>query len=165
MTACAFVPGLIVLPGLDGLAGLCSEFSRSVTQRVTPNVKEVSYPADRALGFDQLTDLVMRDLEKREDDYVVMAQSFSGHVAMRMAMRRPRGLRGVVFVNSFVRSPLTAFPSQFISSSPLVSTAVTSVLPPKTIARRIMFGSDAPHRKHSSSGTCLSHSNLFFHRD
>lgn len=91
---------LIVLPGLDGTGALsvplCARLGHSST------VENIRLPDD----LFRYEDLV-RWLEPRlgSDDYAIIAESFSGPLAIRLAATKPAGLKALVLVASFAQSP------------------------------------------------------------
>jgi pimeloyl-ACP methyl ester carboxylesterase len=96
---------IVILPGLDGTGQLLSDFIPHLGAEVDPQV--VTYPADRELGYEELAAFVIRALPNGKP-FVLVAESFSGPVAVRVAMQHPSGLVGIVFCASFVSSPLPA---------------------------------------------------------
>jgi pimeloyl-[acyl-carrier protein] methyl ester esterase len=96
---------IVVLPGLDGTGLLLDAFVRELGAEF--EVDRVTYPTHEALDYAQLTDRVARALPSSRS-YVLLAESFSGPIACRVAARNPPGLVGVVFCASFVSSPLPA---------------------------------------------------------
>jgi pimeloyl-[acyl-carrier protein] methyl ester esterase len=91
---------LIVLPGLDGTGilsdPLCDQLARSF------DVEAVRYPNDLATYEDALQWLLPR---LPAGDYCVVAESFSGPLAVMLAKERPAGLKALILVASFARSP------------------------------------------------------------
>jgi pimeloyl-[acyl-carrier protein] methyl ester esterase len=86
---------VLALPGLDGTGTLLVPFARESGARI------VSYPPDRELTLHQYVEIAARDVDR---DTVLVAESFSGPIAVRIAARQqPRGL---VLVSSFVTPPL-----------------------------------------------------------
>jgi pimeloyl-ACP methyl ester carboxylesterase len=97
---------VIVLPGLDGTGDLLEGFRAAAPA----NVKciGVSYPTGERLGYDALEEYVVAQLPK-DRVWVMVGESFSGPVAVRIARRFPDKVGAVVLCNSFVappRSPL-----------------------------------------------------------
>ncbi len=86
---------VVALPGLDGTGMLLAPFARESGARV------VSYPADRELALDEYAEIASRHVDR---ETVLVAESFSGPVAVRIAARQePRAL---VLAGSFVTPPL-----------------------------------------------------------
>src|SRR4051794_17198322 len=88
---------------MDGTGEFFAEFIAALPPGVEPMV--VKYPPDRAMNYAELEELVRASLPV-ERPFVLLAESFSGPVAVAIAASKPAGLRGLVLVCSFVRSPL-----------------------------------------------------------
>lgn len=93
----------VLLPGMDGIGRFRT--LRAAAAGVA-ECRALSYPPDVPLGYDALVDRVRAAL-REEDDYILVAESFSGPIAIRLAAERPRGLRALVLAASFCRSPLS----------------------------------------------------------
>jgi pimeloyl-ACP methyl ester carboxylesterase len=96
------LPEVILLPGMDGSGLLFGPFIDAMGGRA--NVTVVSYPADKLLGYPELADVV-RPLLPPDRPFVLLAESFSGPVAVLLAGERPRSLRGVILCCTFLRNP------------------------------------------------------------
>ena len=93
----------ILLPGLDGTGRL---FDPLLTE--LPNdllAKVVSYPTDAILEYAALERLIEVALPKH-DPFIIVAESFSGPLAIRLAARRMSGLIGLVLAGTFVQRPV-----------------------------------------------------------
>ncbi|SRR6266487_1000588 len=88
---------------MDGSGSLFGEFIASLARGV--EVIVVSYPTDRPLGYPELEALARAALPT-DRPFVLVGESFSGPIAVSLAASSPVGLRGVVLVCSFVRSPV-----------------------------------------------------------
>jgi pimeloyl-ACP methyl ester carboxylesterase len=97
-------PEILILPGLDGTAELLSEFC-ALVRECNLEARTVAYPASEPLGYNALEPLVRSQLP-RGRPFVLMAESFSGPLALRIARQPPEGLVGLVLSTSFARSPL-----------------------------------------------------------
>ena len=75
----------ILLPGMDGV-GLFSQFIEALGP--DQDYLVLSYPTNLPLSYDQLTTLVRESLQD-ETDYILIAESFSGPIAIRLATERP----------------------------------------------------------------------------
>jgi len=93
---------IILLPGLDGTGRLFTYFSAALDSSVEPVV--FTYPDDPGLGYADLIDLVLDFLPKKEP-YIILGESFSGPIAIKIAATKPSMLKGVVLVNTFVSCP------------------------------------------------------------
>jgi pimeloyl-[acyl-carrier protein] methyl ester esterase len=103
------VISLVMLPGMDGTGRLFEPFLANLPESWTPVV--VRYPADRPLGYADLLPLVEAELPAN-GQFVILAESFSGPIAVRLAARRNPRLVAVVLVASFDRFPRAAWLSQ-----------------------------------------------------
>lgn len=91
---------VIVLPGLGGTGGLlqpfCDAMSASyLTRGLSYDERLVTYPD------------VIASVRARlpQDDHIIVAESFSGPVAIALAAESVPGLRGIVCVATFARAP------------------------------------------------------------
>lgn len=96
------LPTLILLPGLDGTGIRLGEFVRNLGPGLDSLI--VAYPKDQPLGYDELEALVLA-AAPNDRAFVVLAESFSGPIAIRIAARSPAGLVGVVLCGTFARNP------------------------------------------------------------
>ncbi|MBI5480460.1 MAG: alpha/beta hydrolase [Deltaproteobacteria bacterium] len=71
---------------------------------------------------------------------VLLGESFSGLVAVRLAARQPVGLAGLVLVASFLRYP----PARAFLFSTLARDLLFRVTPPAALLRMLLLGMDAP---------------------
>ena len=95
---------LVVLPGLDGLTALSSAFVEAARPSFD-QVVAISYPPDQALGYEELVAYVRKALP-RQARYALLAQSFSGPIALALAASQPPGLVGLILSTTFSKSPL-----------------------------------------------------------
>ena len=93
---------LIILPGLDGTGARLTPFLREVERSVPTRV--IGYPPDRPMGYAQLESLVRLSLPEAEP-YVLLAESFSGPIAIRVAADPPPGLAGLILCGTFAKNP------------------------------------------------------------
>ncbi|OWQ44074.1 hypothetical protein CDL60_26860 [Roseateles noduli] len=93
---------LVMLPGMDGTGDLFEPFLLALPSTWRPVV--VRYPVDRWLDGDALLAHVHRALPN-DEPFILLGESFSGPVALKLAAERPPGLRGVVLAASFARYP------------------------------------------------------------
>lgn len=95
-------PPLVLLPGLDGTGMLFNRFVEALKPRVETRI--VAYPVDRPLGYAELEALVRAALP-RDRRFVVLGESFSGPIAIRIAADPPAGLVGVILCVTFASNP------------------------------------------------------------
>lgn len=106
----------LVLPGLDGAEALRAEFAAALAPEFDATV--LSYPDD-AGDYDVLTGWVRERLPTGED-FVLIAESFSGPIAIRLAAMRPPGLAGVVLAVTFARAPRPRLAALRLLARPLL---------------------------------------------
>jgi pimeloyl-[acyl-carrier protein] methyl ester esterase len=102
MTADQTLPVLVLMPGLDGTGKLFAEFVRVLTPTVECVV--VTYPKDRPIGYGELEGLVVSALPT-DRSFVLLGESFSGPLAIRIAARAPAGLVGLILCVTFAKNP------------------------------------------------------------
>jgi pimeloyl-ACP methyl ester carboxylesterase len=138
LTDAAAFPTLVLLPGLDGTGKLFSEFVKSFGSSVDSRV--VAYPKDRPLGYDELEALVLAALP-RDRRFILLGESFSGPIAIRIAARPPAGLVAVILCGTFAKNP---FP-WLGWARPLAAYLPLKSLP-RWIRAPLMWGSASPQR-------------------
>lgn len=85
----------VYLPGLDG--------TRALRERFADRATLVEYPRDRVLTFDEYVAIAR---EQVNEESILIGESFSGPIAIRIASEVP--VAGIVLVGSFVKAPLPA---------------------------------------------------------
>ena len=95
---------VVILPGLDGTTALLETFCAALAA-VGVSARAVSYPTDCALGYDELEPLVRAQLPSTTP-FVLVGESFSGPLAIRVAAAPPPGLVGLVLSTTFARVPV-----------------------------------------------------------
>ncbi len=93
---------IVLLPGMDGTGELLTEFAAALAPEFSTTV--VSYPKDVALDYAALTAIVRAQLPQ-DEPYALVAESFSGPVAIRLAAAKPDGLLAIVLCASFAKAP------------------------------------------------------------
>lgn len=114
----------LVLPGLDGGGEWLDDFLAAMAPRF--DARALAYPHDPALGYDALVEWAWPQLPAHEP-FALIAESFSGPVAIRLAARRPPQLKALVLCASFARAPrppwsplgLAALPAWLLRAAPL----------------------------------------------
>ena len=92
-----------MLPGLDGTGLFFEPLLEHLPGEITAHV--VRYPADRPLSFQEHV-AVARDRLPQTRPFVLLAESFSGPIALQLMATPPENLRGVIFVATFARYPV-----------------------------------------------------------
>ena len=89
----------LLLPGLDGTGKLFKPFTAHAPSGSSSDV--VSYPVDHELSYPECAEFIMAGFIPKEP-FVIVAESFSGPVAVLVASANPSALLGVVLCNTFV---------------------------------------------------------------
>lgn len=93
----------VLLPGMDGSGELSAEFVSALGMSAHSIV--VTYPPDQPLGYGELETFVHGQLPT-DRPYILIAESFSGPIAISLAARQPAGLAALVLACTFVRFPM-----------------------------------------------------------
>lgn len=138
MTAGA-LPALCLLPGLDGTGQLYRRFIAHWGGRSPVTV--IDYDSASFDGYAVLAATVAQRLPTQ--DFLLVAESFAGPLAIRLAAARPAGLRGVVLSATFAHAPLPL--SGMLA---MLLERVPAVLPPARLLEQVLAGgcTDAPLR-------------------
>ncbi len=128
---------LVLLPGLDGTGNLFTPFLKVLPDHYSPLV--VAYPPDASLTLAELTDYSRARLPENED-YVLVAESFSGPVGIELAARQPQHLKALILCATFVYNPapLSVDFSFFLRDWQFATS------PPRVLIKRFLVGWDAP---------------------
>src|SRR5262245_8170858 len=94
-------PRLVVLPGLDGTGKLLAPFMEALPREAQAMV--IAYPPDRILSLLEHAKWVSDHLPSGES--VLLAESFSGLVALTLLATAPSRLRSIIFVGAFAEPP------------------------------------------------------------
>lgn len=95
---------LVLLPGLDGTGDL---FAPLVAALREIDCQVIAYPPDREMDYAEHEAHVRAQLP--QDDYVLLAESFSGPVGVSIAASSAPNLRGLILCCSFASNPLPLF--------------------------------------------------------
>ena len=142
------LPVLVLLPGLDGTGKLFARFVEVLVPTVDCVV--VAYPKDRPMGYSELEPLVISACPK-DRLFVLVGESFSGPLAIRIAARSPTGLVGLIFSASFAKNPYPAL---------RWARGLAAYLPVKGLPRwlraPLMWGSMSPNAATSHSERAMT---------
>jgi pimeloyl-ACP methyl ester carboxylesterase len=132
----SLAPTLVLLPGLDGTGDLFAPLIARAQGAFDTRVLRYDHELDQS--FARQSEALAPELPT-DRDYVLVAESFGGPLALRLAARQPPHLSAVVLVCSFASSPLSL-------SQRLVAPAVARALPssPPWVVRKLLAGDDAP---------------------
>lgn len=129
---------LVLLPGMDGTGLLFDPFVAELSNLLRPII--IRYPTDRVLGYDDLQQLVEAALPGT-GPFAILAESFSGPLAMCIAARGHPRLVALITVASFVRNPVRFWPASLkwlirpvVFQLPLLAWGI----------RQFLVGTDAP---------------------
>ncbi|MGC3997400.1 MAG: alpha/beta hydrolase [Anaeromyxobacter sp.] len=128
----------MLLPGIDGSGRLYAPLLAAAPRGLAP--VSVAYPADRPLGYPALVELARAALP-RAGRFLLLAESFSGPIAVRLAAERPPGLAGLVLAASFLHAPLHPLLHPLRA---LVGARLFGLPMPPAVIRHFMAGPDAP---------------------
>lgn len=96
------LPRLVILPGLDGTGLLLAEFAQVLSTFF--QVQVITYPTDEPLSYDELLGHVRARLPA--GPFLLIGESFSGPLALRLAAEHLTRVRGVILGASFARLDL-----------------------------------------------------------
>jgi pimeloyl-ACP methyl ester carboxylesterase len=128
----------VLLPGFDGMARLSRYFIDALPPQLTPSV--IVYPPDVPESYSDL-EVRVRNLLPCDRTFAIVAESFSGPIAIRIAAKKPKGLVALVLVGTFVHNPVRFIPTWMKS---LVGSYLFHIPPPAWMVRRLVAGFDAP---------------------
>lgn len=123
----------LVLPGMDGGAELSKEFRALLGG----DVVAMAYPFDEVLDYAALERRVRTQLGATRAPMTLVAESFSGPIAISIAASPPANLKRIILVATFDRPPAPSF------LAPLVHAAMFRRAPPAAFIRWKMVGKDA----------------------
>jgi pimeloyl-ACP methyl ester carboxylesterase len=132
------MPNLVILPGLDGTGARFTDFIREIAPAVDARV--IPFPTDEPLGYAELETLVRQALPA-DRRFVLLAESFSGPLAIRIGADPPRGLAGVILCGTFAKNP---YPWLRRMRPLAVRLPIKSL--PRWLRAPLMWGSGNPRR-------------------
>lgn len=94
---------LVLLPGLDGTGLLFADFITALPPTIQPVL--ISYPTGTPLDYADLEPIVRSQLPQ-DQPFFLLAESFSGPLAISIAAAPPPGLLGLILCCSFATNPL-----------------------------------------------------------
>jgi pimeloyl-ACP methyl ester carboxylesterase len=123
---------------LDGTGKLFAEFLKALDPEFNATV--IAYPKDVPLGYAELEALV-RSAVPADRPFVLLGESFSGPIAIRIAAAPPEGLVGLILCGTFAKNP---FP-YLAWARPLAAYLPLKQLP-RWARAPLMWGSARPSR-------------------
>lgn len=130
---------IVLLPGVDGTGDLFEPLLTELPQSQRTQV--VSYAADCRSYADCVSH--ERTALPANQEFVLLAESFSGPVAVALAAEKPRGLKGLILCASFIRSPS----SLLTTLKPLVELGPASRPPAPLMAAFLLGCFDTAERR------------------
>ncbi len=94
---------IVFLPGMDG-TGISFEPLRKVLPQDV-NVKIIKYPSDRLLSFEETVQCAKNQIESDQEDVIVLAESFSGPVAIALVGSGQVKAKCLILCSTFARTP------------------------------------------------------------
>ena len=135
----SFKTQLMLLPGLDGTGTLFRPLQDVLDRDMHCEI--VAYPSDQELDLAQLAAIVLRRLSEIDTaNAVILAESFSGLVALALLSQSQTNIAGIVFVGAFAQPPhplLTRLGGLVRFSAPFVRSI------PSFLIRQYCLGADA----------------------
>lgn len=131
---------LILLPGMDGTGKLFQSFISELPSNIEYSI--ITYPENEYLGYKELELYVLEKLPKI-DNFVLVAESFSGPIGYLLAKRNLSNMKGIFFVATFLQNP-----NKFlINLSKLLPLSLLLALPiPKSIIKAFFLGKNASNQ-------------------
>lgn len=124
---------IVLLPGMDGTGDLFKPLLEHLSKDIA--VEIIAYPADKKISYNKLIDYVTAKLPY-DDNYLIVAESFSGPIAFAIAKNPPPNLKSVIFVCSFLKPP-----RKVLTLSNFIPLSVVFALPvPLWIIKRYLLG-------------------------
>ena len=127
---------LVLLPGLDGTGELFASFIDALGGFAT---QVVAYPTDRAMTYAEHESFVRGKLPA-DEDFVLLAESFSGPIGISIAAAAPPRLKGLILCGTFASNPLPVF-GPFAK---LVGAVPAFRVPPALVAPLLYAGRATP---------------------
>ena len=132
---------LLILPGMDGTGLLLNPFVECLGGRVDAQLFD--YPTHVILTYEEIINKVEAMLPTTGEDFVILAESFAGPVALSLAQKGIPGLRGLILVVSFAATP-RHFLLQLTGLLPM--RRILRLPVPRRFSSRMMLGRNAPER-------------------
>lgn len=121
---------IVLLPGLDGTGNLFSPLIRSLSEF---DCEVIALPETGSQDYHSMTKWVLERLPK--DDFILVAESFSGPIGAALARESVENMKGIVFVATFLSAPRKVLVG-LVRYLPL---KLFSFLPPATYFYKLLF--------------------------
>ena len=128
---------LFLLPGLDGTGQLFHPLSANLPEYLVPCL--IQYPPDIFLDYNLLVKYA-RERISTDKPFVLLAESFSGPVALELAASQRCNLVAVILCATFISNPAPR-PLSWIGS--LLGAMLFKLTPPRFLIRYYLLGQRA----------------------
>jgi pimeloyl-[acyl-carrier protein] methyl ester esterase len=118
---------LVLLPGMDGTGELFAPLIKILPKELLPLT--VAYPPNEPWGYSELLNFIRNQLPK-DEDFVVLGESFSGPLALMVASDPPARMRALVLACTFEHHPRPA-----LAPFSMLAQVVLRFRPPKFLRR------------------------------
>ena len=126
---------MILLPGLDGTGELFTPLVENLPPMFEP--VRISYANEPVTNYDELLPQVQRRLP-HDEPFILVAESFSGPLAAKIAAMRPKNLEALILCATFVENPLPGMGWIYR----FVSSWMFRLPPPRTLIRYLLAGAN-----------------------
>ncbi len=92
---------VVLLPGLDGTGELFEPFLEMLPKDI--NTQVIRYDNCKETEYEELVEYVKSQLP--DEDFILIAESFSGFIAYQIALERPKNLIHILAVATFLQNP------------------------------------------------------------
>ena len=130
----------ILLPGLDGTGLLFDPLWRALPKNIPACI--TSYPCQPPYPYLDLVETTLNSL-LIDEPHVLIAESFSGPIAIKIAAAAPSRVKALVLCASFATSPVNPFFATILLM--LTGGFLSRMRPPEWLVRRYLLGNDAPN--------------------
>ena len=132
---------LLILPGMDGTGLLLNPFIECLGGRV--DARLFDYPTHVIQTYEEIINSVEAVLPTSGEDFVILAESFAGPVALSLAQKGVPGLRALILIVSFATTP-RHFLLQLTRLLPMKTLLRLPV--PRRFSSNMMLGRNAPEK-------------------
>jgi len=129
---------LVLLPGLDGTGSLFGPLLNVLPPEYVPSV--VSYPHDQPLAYKQMFPLIRAKIPW-DKPVTLIAESFSGPLALEFAAAQPEAVQAIVLVCTFVVNPV---PGWLKWAQSALNESWLKNEPPESFLRKFLVEANSP---------------------
>jgi len=114
---------LVLLPGLDGTGKLFSPLIDALHS--STDIQIITYSLKKEQSYNELIEYVKSNLP--EEEFILLAESFSGPIAYEIALTQPKHLKALILVATFLENP-RPFLLKFIPNSRVLALQIPNIL-------------------------------------